>query len=173
MKTPSLLTLLLAGLFLTSCASFERDWKQSVADYEAGKISAPAGPWNRDLDDLHERSHRQPPRSRDPVGEKACGSYDFRYHATWKRILSGTYTVAYPVKKSGGVYKVDGEQNLGIFRTFRHRATIDRNSFEATYSNNKGRTRYLFDEAAGVNRRARGGRDGGLRDDLAIRGCPR
>ena len=45
MKTPTLLPLLLAGLFLTSCASFERDWKQSVADYEAGKVSAPAGPW--------------------------------------------------------------------------------------------------------------------------------
>lgn len=136
MKTPTLLPLLLAGLFLTSCASFERDWKQSVADYEAGKVSAPAGPWTGTWT-TSTNGHTGNLRALVTPSEKKPGSYDFRYHATWKRILSGTYTVAYPVKKSGGVYKVDGEQNLGLFGTFRHRATIDRNSFEATYSNDK------------------------------------
>jgi hypothetical protein len=137
MNMPCLSVLLAAGLLLTGCGTFERDWKQSVADYQAGKLSAPAGPWTGTWA-TSTNGHTGDLRALVTPSEKKPGSYDFRYHATWKKILSGTYTVAYPVKKSGGTYRVDGEEKLGIFGTFRHRATIDRNSFQATYSNDKG-----------------------------------
>lgn len=137
MKTRSLFLLLLAGLFLTSCSSFERDWKQSVAAYQAGKTAAPSGPWTGTWT-TSTNGHTGDLRAIVTPSEKKPGEYDFRYHATWKQILSGTFLVTYPAKKSGGAYRVDGEQKIPFFGTFRHRATIGPRSFEATYSNDKG-----------------------------------
>ncbi len=137
MKTHSLLLLTLAGFFLTSCASFERQWQQSVADYRDGKISSPAGPWTGTWA-TSTNGHTGNLRAIVSPAEGRAGEYDFRYHATWARIFSGAYTVRYPVKRSGGAYRVDGEQKLGIFGTFGHKATITKRSFDATYSNDKG-----------------------------------
>lgn len=129
--------LLLAALLLASCASFERDWKQSVADYEAGKTAAPAGPWAGTWTTAT-NGHTGNLRAIVAPSPRTPGVYDFRYHATWKRILSGTFPVSFPVTKRGGAHRVDGERKLGLFGTFRHRATITESSFEASYSNEKG-----------------------------------
>lgn len=137
MKTPSLFLLSLTGILLTSCGTFERDWKQSVADYQAGTIAAPAGPWTGTWTTAT-NGHTGNLRAIVTPSDKTPGEYDFRYHATWKRILSGTYTVSYPVKRSGGIYHADGEEDLGLFGTFGHKARITAKRFEATYSNDKG-----------------------------------
>jgi len=137
MKTPSLLLLTLTGLFLTSCVGFEREWKQSVADYRSGKIASPAGPWTGTWA-TGTNGHTGNLRAIVKPADKAPGEYDFRYHATWAKVLSGAYTVRFPVKKKGGVYRADGEKDLGLFGSFGHKATISRDSFEATYSNDKG-----------------------------------
>jgi len=137
MKTPSFLPLALAGLLLTSCGSFEREWKRSVAEYRSGKTAAPAGPWTGTWT-TSTNGHTGNLRAIVTPSEKKPGQYDFRYHATWAKIFSGAYTVTYPVKKSGGTYRADGEEKLGVFGTFGHRATITGGRFEATYSNDKG-----------------------------------
>lgn len=137
MKTPSFLPLALAGLLLTSCGSFEREWKRSVTEYRSGKTAAPAGPWTGTWT-TSTNGHTGNLRAIVTPSEKKPGQYDFRYHATWAKIFSGAYTVTYPVKKSGGTYRADGEEKLGVFGTFGHRATITGGRFEATYSNDKG-----------------------------------
>lgn len=125
----------LCALVLTSCGSFERQWQQSVADYKSGKVKSPEGPWTGNWGT---KTNGHTGTLRAIVSEAPDGEYDFRYHATWKRILSGSYSVRFPGTRSGSTLKVDGTKKLGIFGTFRHRATIRKNSFEATYSNDKG-----------------------------------
>ncbi len=137
MKTPFLPLLACVGLLLTSCASFEREWKQSVADYRSGKTSAPAGPWEGTWTTAT-NGHSGKLRAIVKPAPGAPGEYDFRYHATWGKIFSGGYSVRFPVKRSGGVYRADGTKDLGLFGSFGHKAKITGQSFEATYSNDKG-----------------------------------
>ncbi len=137
MKPSPLLLLPLCALFLVGCGSFERQWKRSVAEYKAGETVAPAGPWVGTWTTTT-NGHTGNLRAIVTPAEDKPGEYDFRYHATWARILSGSYKVRFPVRRSGGVHRIDGDQKLGIFGKFRHRATISKNRFEATYSNDKG-----------------------------------
>ncbi|NLT71187.1 MAG: hypothetical protein GXX91_10900 [Verrucomicrobiaceae bacterium] len=137
MKTLPFLPLALAGLLLSGCGTFERDWKKSLAEYQSGTVAAPAGPWtgswttatNGHTGDL--RAIVTP-----AVGEP--GKYDFRYHATWGKLFSGTYLVRFPVTSRGNRYLANGEKKLGLFGTFGHKASISKNSFHATYSNDSG-----------------------------------
>lgn len=137
MKLHNLTLLLPAALILTSCGTFERDWEQSVAEYKAGKVSSPAGPWTGTWD-TRTNGHSGNLRAIVTPSGNGDGQYDFRYHATWAKILSGTYTVRFPVKRSGSGYTANGEKNLGPFGTFGHRAKIRGNQFRATYSSDKG-----------------------------------
>ena len=137
MKVPSLTLVALAilPLVLTSCGSFEKRWQESVAAYQAGEVDSPEGPW---IGSWTTKTNGHTGDLRAIVSENANGEYDFKYHATWGKIFSGGYRVTYPATRSGSTYKVDGEQNMGLFGTFRHRATISGNRFDATYSNDKG-----------------------------------
>lgn len=137
MKSFFHIPLLLTALTLSGCVTFERDWKAAVADYEEGKVASPAGPWEGSWT-TKTNGHDGGLRAIVSESQTTPGEYDFRYHATWAKILSGIYTVNYPVKRHGSRYLVDGKENLGIFGTFGHRATISRESFEATYSNDRG-----------------------------------
>ena len=137
MKTAPRLLLPLFALLLASCSSFERDWNQSVADYRSGKVASPAGPWTGTWT-TKTNGHTGALRAIVTPSSGPAGEYDFRYHATWAKIFSGAYTVTYPAKKSGGVTRVDGEEKLGLFGTFGHRATITGSGFDATYSSDKG-----------------------------------
>lgn len=134
MTRPLLLALTLS---LVGCTSFEREWKQSVADYRTGKVAAPAGPWAGQWA-TSTNGHTGNLRAIVKPAPDAPGEYDFRYHATWGKVFSGGYTVRFPVKRSGGTYRADGTKNLGLFGSFGHKATITRNAFQATYSNDKG-----------------------------------
>lgn len=135
MKRLSLSALALATLFLASCSTFERDWKQSVAAYEAGEVKGPEGPWTGSWTT---KTNGHTGDLRAIVSDAGEGDYDFRYHATWGNIFQGTYKVRYPVVKQGSTYRVDGDQKLGLFGTFQHRGRISGNRFQATYSNDKG-----------------------------------
>lgn len=127
---------LVAALTLCSCMTFERDWKKAVAEYESGKTIAPEGPWTGNWTTTT-NGHEGKLRAIVSESKSTPGDYDFHYHATWKKILSGGYRVSFPAKRSGSRYLVDGEKDLGLFGIFGHRATITRNSFDATYSNDR------------------------------------
>ncbi len=137
MKTPLVSALACASLLLVGCGSFEREWRQSVAEYRAGRTAAPAGPWAGTWTTAT-NGHAGKLRAIVKPAPDAPGEYDFRYHATWAKVFSGAYSVRFPVKKRGGVFRADGEKSMGLFGTFGHKATISEQSFEATYSNDKG-----------------------------------
>ena len=136
MKTLSRLFPLFAAFALSSCVGFEQDWKKAVADYESGKTSTPEGPWAGSWTTTT-NGHDGNLRAIVSESKSEPGEYDFRYHATWAKILSGGYTVAFPARRSGSRYLVNGEKSLGPFGTFGHRATITEKSFNATYSNDR------------------------------------
>lgn len=134
----AILSLLACGsLFLVGCQSFEREWKQSLADYRAGRTATPAGPWMGTWA-TSTNGHSGKLRAIVKPAPDAPGEYDFRYHATWAKIFSGAYTVRFPVTKRGNTYYAKGEKSMGLFGTFGHQAEIRPQSFEATYSNDKG-----------------------------------
>lgn len=135
MKALRLLPVILAALFLTSCVGYEAKWNKSVADYRAGKIKAPEGPWEGTWTT---KTNGHTGDLRAIVSKAPDGEYDFHYHATWKKFLQGGYKVKFPAKRSGSTYRVDGSKDLGIFGAFGHKATITPSRYEATYSNDKG-----------------------------------
>ncbi len=137
MNVPRTLYFALCSLLMTSCSSFEKEWNQSVAEYKAGNIETPAGPWvgswntttNGHMGDLRAIVKPSPARN---------GEYSFRYHATWGSFFRGTYQVDFPVIRRGSTYQVDGSKSLGPFGRFGHKAKIKGHSFNATYSSDKG-----------------------------------
>jgi hypothetical protein len=137
MKMLPTLTLALAGLFLTSCGTFERKWNESVAEYQSGKVASPAGPWTGSWSTAT-NGHTGDLRAIVTPAAGEPGKYDFHYHATWADFLSGAYKVRFPVVRRGDSTLANGEKKLGIFGTFGHKATISKNAFKATYSNDKG-----------------------------------
>ncbi len=137
MKIPSLLLVLVISVLLTSCGSFERDWKQSVAQYQARSVSSPSGPWTGTWS-TPGNGHTGNLRAIVKPSPSTPGEYRFRYHATWAKVFSGGYTVSYPVTGSPGNYAANGKENLGGFGTFDHTAKITKTKFTASFSNNKG-----------------------------------
>lgn len=137
MKLTSIFPLLFAALILSSCTSFEKEWEAAVDDYQSGAVKSPEGPWTGEWT-TSTNGHTGDLRAIVKESSKKPGHYDFRYHATWANVFSGTYKVTYPVSPSGSGFTVNGDQKLGIFGTFHHEGTIRGNSFNATYSNEKG-----------------------------------
>ncbi len=137
MKPLRILPLVLAGLVLSSCGTFQRDWKKSVAEYQSGQLTAPAGPWTGTWTTAT-NGHTGDLRAIVTPAADEPGKYDFHYHATWAKIFSGTYKARFPVTRRGGTYRANGEKKLGPFGTFRHKATVSKRSFQATYSNDSG-----------------------------------
>lgn len=137
MKLTSLCSTLLLATMLTSCSSFEKEWNAAVTEYRNGAVKAPEGPWTGSWT-TSTNGHTGNLRAIVKESKKHPGEYDFRYHATWAKIFSGSYRVTYPVTGRGGTFHVDGAQKLGPFGTFRHKGEIRGNTFEATYSNDKG-----------------------------------
>ena len=137
MRTASLI-LGTCSLFLVGCVGYQKKWNRAVAAYEAGETSAPEGPWEGSWETTT-NGHTGDLRAIVSRSEENPGEYDFHYHFTWAKILSGTYKATFPATRTGSSrHEVDGEQELGLFGTFRHEATITDNQFEATYSSKKG-----------------------------------
>ncbi len=124
-------------LLLTGCGPFERQWKQAVSAYQAGQTSSPIGPWEGTWKTVT-NGHTGKLRAIVTAPENSTDDYRFRYHATFKKNLSAGYTAHFPVTRSGSTYRVDGQQKLPLYGTFRHQATITRDRFNATYSSKKG-----------------------------------
>ena len=125
-----------AALALCSCVGFEQNWKKAMAGYEAGETAGPEGPWTGSWTTIT-NGHEGKLRAIVSESKSKPGEYDFRYHATYKKILSGGYKVTFPVTRRGSSYLIDGGKDLGLFGDFGHRATITGNSFKATYSNDR------------------------------------
>jgi len=137
MRIFSLTLLALASLLGVSCTSFETAWQDSVKSYHIGTVKAPAGPWVGNWTTVT-NGHTGKLRAIVTPVSGSPNEYSFRYKATWAKVFTGGYTVNFPVTKQGGAYVVDGQQNLGFFGTFGHKARITSSTFEASYSNDAG-----------------------------------
>ena len=133
------ITLLLPALLGMSCGGigFEKAWTEAVTEYKSGKNPEPvAGPWTgswRTDTNGHEGKLRclvSPSETK--------GDYDFRYHATWFKILRGGYDARFDVSREGNGYAVEGKKDLGFFGEFEHTGRISGNQFNGKYSNEKG-----------------------------------
>lgn len=126
----------MAALFLCQCSSFEKEWAQSVANYQSGKVNAPFGPWQGSWSTITNNHSGGLRAIVKPSSKK--DHYTFRYHATWGVLFQGTYSVDFPGKNQGNHYIIEGNKSLGIFGNFGHKATVSNSSFKAKYSNDKG-----------------------------------
>lgn len=66
------------------------------------------------------------------AGQTPPSDYDFRYHATYKKILSGGYTARHHVDAKGGL---SGSQDLGrlVGGVFTYEGKVTAKEFRATY----------------------------------------
>jgi len=133
-------TLIVFCSILCSCASpkFEREWNRSVAEYKTQRTSTPTGPWNGKWL-TKTNGHEGALRCIVTEVENQPGKLQFWYHATWAEVFSAPFKVKYDIEeKSRSHFKIEGTENLGVFGTFNHDATITASSFTAKYSNKKG-----------------------------------
>lgn len=130
-----LLPCLLAA-FLASCSgvSYDRQWK--AAQSRASSVSSPEGcwegTWKSDVNG-HEGKLRCIVTSKDA----ARSDYEFHYHATWAKFLTGTFSViCHADRQKDATWKVSGSKDLGaIFGgVFHHEATISPVKLQAKYS---------------------------------------
>ncbi len=141
-------TLCLLALCSIGCAGigFEKAWQESVAAHQAGTGGKDpvAGPWKGTWETAT-NGHKGKLRCIATPGPEA-GAYDFRYHATYFKVLSGAYKVNFDVEPTtDGGYAVEGSQGLGPFGSFDHDGKIKGQRFDATYSNRSGSQQGAFE----------------------------
>lgn len=105
--------LFLAGLFCllvltTGCTTFHRDWRKAAADPlpTDDLYGQWEGKWMSEVN-----GHNG--RLRCLVTKEGQEKYQARFHAKYRRILSFGYTVPLTVSEGGGVFKFEGDADLG------------------------------------------------------------
>jgi hypothetical protein len=131
-----LLTLTFA-LGLTLCFSscsigFNRDWTRAAATNATAPASlegAWKGTWISEVNGHHGQLRAVVTAI---PGKTPPSDYDFRYHATYKTILSGSYTTRHHVDAKGAL---SGSQDLGslVGGVFTYEGKVTPTEFRATY----------------------------------------
>ena len=124
------LGLLLLGLAVTGCSTFNRDWKA------AASIAAPAnditgrweGTWQSEATGHHGKL-------RSLVTHLAGGDYQARYRAKYLRIMSFSYPVRLKVAAAEDGFKFNGEANLGWYAggRYQYEGRASATNFFSTY----------------------------------------
>ena len=119
-----------------NCAGigFQNAWTEAVAEHQSGKNpEAVTGPWTGTWK-TDSNGHEGKLRCLVTPSESE-GTYDFRYHATWFKILRGGYKASFDVARDSGGYTVEGNKDLGFFGEFEHTGRISGDRFDGKYSN--------------------------------------
>lgn len=138
--------LILTSALLTSCAGpgFESAYQKSLDSYQAAdpkpEVSGPwEGYWLSDKNG-HTGKLRAIGTEDSSLGRNEQGSgkefqqVEFRYHATWAKILSGGYTSDHLVRrKSDGSITVRGEKEIAFLGLYTSEGTIEGEKFESRY----------------------------------------
>jgi hypothetical protein len=112
------------------CSSFNRAWKAGRTSAATNDIQGRwSGSWQSETGGHHHG------RLRCLVTQKAPGEYDARFRATYKKILSYSYTVPLKVVASGEVYRFSGEADLGSMAggVYHYEGQASPTSFFSTY----------------------------------------
>lgn len=131
-------TALLLSLLLASCSTgFRREWRQAVAaGPQPGAAGAWEGTWRSHVNGHHGRLRAvvSPPKN-------SVGDHDFHYHATWAKILSGSYRAGHRVTPSKHGSAFEGQHRMPNWAggLYRYEGRIHGDLFEACYSSGKDR----------------------------------
>jgi hypothetical protein len=134
--------LLLTAALLTSCAGpgFSSAYRKSVDSYRAAnpkpKVSGPwEGYWLSDKNQHTGKLRAIATPHPSPAGaDDGFEHYDFRYHATWAKVLSGGYTSDHKVKrKPDGSFSVTGEKDIFLLGPYRSEGTVRGDKFDSRY----------------------------------------
>ena len=125
-----LLAALLLAVLAPSCTGWPRGWTAAKKYPDSG---SPSGAW--------EGTWRSGPtghtgKLRCAVFPKSPGVWEYRYRATWARVLCAGFTVDCEAKpKKDGLWIVTGKRDLGpVFGgVFTHEGTVSGNKLEARY----------------------------------------
>lgn len=145
MKSAILLRLALGLIFLTTLPScgfaFRSAWKKAPAS-TSGVEGKWSGTWHSDATG-HQGTLRCVVSS--PVDKK--GGHEFFYHATWKKILSGSYKATHTVQKQkDGTYTFKGEHKMPDWAggLYHYEGTIKGDDFNACYQSSMDRGTYTM-----------------------------
>ncbi len=123
------------SLALSSCTSFDRQWAESLRSGSSDS-AAPTGCW----------TGRWKSESTGHTGQLRCiisaDSRDTRachclYHATWGKLLSGSFRVDAKLdKRSAQEWKIRGQRDLGVLLggTFTQEGIISQDQFRSHYN---------------------------------------
>lgn len=138
----SLLALLLAG-GLVSCTGFSGQWREA-AEREGKERDGLSGRWKGSWEsgrDGHRGGLRciVTPVSGQPSGKE--GVYEFHFHASWGRILSGGWRVTgWVVGGAEAGWRFDGARKLGWgLGSYQFAGKIRDGCFRATYEGEQDR----------------------------------
>ncbi|WP_009961728.1 hypothetical protein [Verrucomicrobium spinosum] len=134
---PARLTLLILALsasLLSSCSlGYQSDWNKAAARDTQNPPKDLTGAWEGLWYSRHNGHHGKLKAIVTPVEEQGKNTaYDFRYHATWARVLSGGYTARHLVDRRG---RVTGQQDLGalVGGVYHYEGKATPAEFKATY----------------------------------------
>lgn len=149
---PAIACVLLAVLF-SACASptFNSAYRKSVAAYEAAdpkpKVVGPwQGYWKSEVNGHTGklRAVARPAAATVPV-DGVGGRYQFRYHATWAKVLSGGYTSPHEVLSDGaGGYTLEAEKDIALLGVYKSEGTIKGDKFESKYRSDSDHGVYVL-----------------------------
>ena len=132
----------LTAALLTSCAGpgFNSAYRKSVTAYHAADPKPEvSGPWEGywlSGENAHTgklRAVAVPATSEAPAAN-GDGRYQFRYHATWAKVLSGGYTSEHEVKrKPDGSFTLKGQEEIALLGLYKSEGTIKGDKFDSTY----------------------------------------
>ena len=127
---PRLFILLLGGLTLTGCCSFNRQ----------GKAAAPMAASSQDITGRWEGSWRSDVNGHE--GRLRClitkiSDHEYRayYHAKYRKILSFSYAVPLQVEATNGAFQFKGQADLGWYAggVYRYEGNASGTNFFSTY----------------------------------------
>ena len=123
--------LLTEMLFNSGCSTFNRDWKTAAANPapETGLEGRWQGDW---LSGVNGHSGRL----RCIVTDSADGSYQARFKAKYRKVLSFGYTVPLKVERTENLFRFQGEADLGWLAggVYHYAGRAGPTNFFSTYS---------------------------------------
>lgn len=129
-KSVALVVAGILALLVSSCSSFNREWKQVdkgfvPPDSMAGRWQ---GHWVSDVNGHHGKLQGI-------VSRRDDGGYAVRFRATYLKILRFSYTVPLKVEPQNGEWHFHGEENLGKLAggVYRYEGKATPRHFHSTY----------------------------------------
>jgi hypothetical protein len=125
-----LILLSLVATVFTGCSTFHKDWKAASRQPVAPNDISGAwdGTWRSDF-------NNHSGRLRCIMTETGAGTYDARFRAKYKKILSFEYTVPLRVVQEGNSFRFEGEADLGKLAggVYTYKGAANSGTFFSTY----------------------------------------